>query len=92
MRTLNVASYPGMFDSCYNLTSIELPNFKAKNLYNMFVLCPNLKYIDIQSLNCQFNDWTEYYYDLPSYGIIKLNNDCSNSLPNQISNWTKIIC
>jgi len=92
MRTLNVASYPGMFDSCYNLTSIELPNFKAKNLDNMFVFCPNLKYINIQSLNCQNYIWPENYYDLPSYGIIKLNNDCINSLTNQISNWTKIIC
>ena len=92
MRTLNVTSYPGMFSFCWKLTSLELPNFKAKNLDNMFASCPNLKYIDIQSLNCQFNVWPDYFSGLPNYGIIKISDDCSNSFQGQISNWTKIIC
>ena len=77
MTTLNLTSYPGMFSYCLKLTSLELPNFKAKNLDIIFVSCPNLKYINIQSLNCQFNVWPESYSYLPSYGIIKISNDCN---------------
>ena len=45
MRTLNVTSYIGMFGGCISLTSIELPNFKTRNIDDIFNYSPNLKYI-----------------------------------------------
>ena len=94
MRTLNVTSYPGMFGCCMNLTSIELANFKTKNIDSMFDRCPNLSYIDIQSINCQPKYEFEYGKignGFPNNGTIKINSNCSSLIQNTLSNWSIII-
>ena len=91
-RTLNVTSYPGMFGYCWNLTSLELPNFEAKNIDTLFLNCPNLRYIDIHSINCQSNDWfgVAAGYDFFNNGRIKINGNCASITQNPFSNWTII--
>ena len=93
-RTLNLSSYPGMFGYSVNLTSIELSNFKTRNIDDMFYYCPNLRYIDIRSINCQsqyeYNDGL-IGYGFSDNGTIIINSNCSNIIQNSFSNWTIII-
>ena len=91
-RTLNLTSYPGLFSNCVNLTSVELPNFDARNIDMMFDRCTNLRYIDLRSLSCQPRYENEYGWlgDVSNYGII-INSNCSNFIQNSFSNWTIII-
>ena len=93
MRTLNVTHYDSMFYDCWSLTSLELANFKARNIDSMFNYCPNLRYIDIQSINCQSNDWfgVGAGYDFFNNGTIKVNSNCVSKIQNPFSNWTIII-
>jgi len=94
MRTLNVTSYPGMFGGCRNLTSLELANFRTRNIDSMFDYCPNLSYIDIQSINCQPKYESEYGsigHGFPNNGTIKINNNCISLIQNTFSNWSIII-
>jgi len=67
-ETLNVTSYTAMFGDCFNLTSLELPNFKTKNIDLMFNNCPNLRYIDLSSINCQTTSYN--IYSSLGYGFI----------------------
>ena len=93
-RTLNLSSYPGMFGYSVNLTSIELSNFKTRNIDDMFYYCPNLRYIDIRSISCQsqyeYNDGL-IGYGFSDNGTIIINSNCSNIIQNSFSNWTIII-
>ena len=93
MRTLNVTSCMGMFDGCLNLTSLELPNFKTKNDLNwMLGNCPNLKYINLPSIDCQSNGFSNNIGALfPNSGTIIINNNCISSIQNVFSNWSIII-
>ena len=92
MRTLNVNYYGAMFEHCYNLTSIELLNFKTKNIDTMFGYCPNLRYINILSLNCQsYNEYNSIGYEFSNNGTIKINSNCTSSIQNTLSNWSIII-
>ena len=92
MRTLNVSNYVAMFGHCYNLTSIELPNFKTKNIDTMFDVCQNLRYINIHSLNCQsYNEYNSIGYGFSNNGTIKINNNCVSSIQKALSNWSIII-
>jgi surface protein len=95
MRTLNVTSYRGMFGGCINLTSLELANFKTRNIDSMFDRCQNLSFIDIQSINCQPKYEFEYeygnIYGFPNNGTIKINSNCSSLIQNTLSNWSIII-
>ena len=94
MRTLNVTSYTGIFGGCLSLTSIELPNFKTRNIDKMFNCSQNLKYIDLQSINChQSNkDYGNILGDgFPNNGTIIINNNCISSIQNTFSIWSIII-
>ena len=86
--TSNLTSYPGLFANCVNLTSVELPNFNARNIDGMFDHCPNLKYIDIRSLSGQ-----EYgsIGEVSSYGTIITNSNCSNFFQSRFPNCTVVI-
>ena len=92
MRTFNVTNYGAMFGHCYNLTSIELSNFKTKNIDTMFDDCQNLRYINILSLNCQsYNEYNSIGYGFSNNGTIKINNNCISTIQNTLSNWSIII-
>ena len=76
-----------------SLTSLELPNFKAKNdLDWMLGYCPNLKYINLQSIDCQSNEFGNNLGEgFPNNGTIIINNNCISSIQNTFSNWSIII-
>ena len=83
-----------MFGNCISLTSIELPNFKTRNIDDIFNYSPNLKYIDLQSLNChQSNDryGNSIGEGFPNNGTIIINNNCISSIQNTFSNCSIII-
>ena len=93
-KTLNITSYMSMFGDCFNLTSLELPNFKTRNIDIMFDYCPNLRYIDLRSINCQTNSYNIYSslgYGLYNNGTIIINNNCSDVIQSSFSNWNIII-
>ena len=93
-HTLNLTSFPGMFGYCINLTSVELPNFKTRNIDDMFYYCQNLKYIDIRSISCEKKYDYQYGsigYDIPNNGTIIINDNCTNIIQNKLSNWSIII-
>ena len=94
IRTLNVTNYGAMFDDCGSLTSLELANFKTRNIDSMFKSCPNLRYIDIQSINYHplyDSSFRIIGYGLSNYGTIKINSGCIITIQNTLSNWTIII-
>ena len=83
-----------MFGYCDNLTSIELPKFKTKNIDTMFNYCRNLRYIDTQSINCQplyDSGYSSIGYGFSNNGTIKINSNCISVIQNTLSNWTTII-
>ena len=90
-RTLNLYHYSRMFEGCFNLTSIELPNFKTKNIDFMFDNCPNLRYIDIRAISCEIKIENYIGCGFSDYGTIIINGNCSNFIQNSFSNWTVII-
>ena len=91
-RTLNVTTFTGMFDGCWELTSLELPNFKGNNLDWMLGYCPNLKYINLQSIDCQSNeDENNIGVGFTNNGTIIINNNCISFIQNTFSNWSIII-
>ena len=92
-QTLNLTSFAGLFGRCFNLTSVELPNFKTKNIDMMFDYCPNLRYIDIRSINCQpeYEGGYAWIGSVPNNGTLIINSNCSNVIQNSFSNWTIII-
>ena len=92
MRTLNVTSYTGMFEGCWRLTSLELANFRTKNIDRMLDYCPHLRYIDIQSINCQPLYESSIGYGFSNNGTIKINSYCISSIQNTLLNWSIIIC
>ena len=91
MRTLNVTNYDAMFYDCRSLTSLELASFKTINIDNMFNYCTNLRYIEIQSINCQSRYESEYSsigHHFSKNGTIKINSDCISTIQNILSNWS----
>ena len=94
MRTLNVTNYDAVFYDCRSLTSLELVNFKTRNIDSMFNFCTNLRYINIQSINCQPRYESEYSsigYGFSNNGTIKINSDCISTIQNTLSNWSIIL-
>ena len=95
VKTFNLTDNEGMLHQCISLTSIDLSSLytnKPINPLNMFFHNINLSYIDISSFKCESSLNYNIYADLPDYGIIKVNKNCSNEIVNLIpNNWTIII-
>ena len=82
-----------MFGRCFNLTSVELPNFKTRNIDMMFDHCPSLRYIDIRAISClkPYEDGYPWIGDISNNGTLIINNNCSKLIQNSFPNWTVII-
>ena len=57
----------------------------------MFNYCPNLRYIDIQSLNCQSYGYNSIGEEFSNNGTIKINSKCASTIQNILTNWSIII-
>ena len=81
------------FQSCTNLTSIDLSNFKFNNpkvSFNyIFYGCINLKYVDISNFDFLSNTtYTLFSYDLPLEGtIIVKDENAKNKLNGNAWQW-----
>ena len=91
-RTINVTTFTGMFDGCWKLTSLEFPNFKGNNLDWILGYCSNLKYINLQSIDFQSNEFGNNIGEgFPNNGTIIINNNCVSFLQNIFPNWSIIL-
>ena len=95
VKTFNLTENTGMLDGCISLTSIDLSSLytnKPVDIGEIFYYCPNLSYIDISSFKCADGFSFGMFSNLPNFGIIKVNKNCSNEIEKYIpTNWTLII-
>ena len=95
VKTFNLTTNTGMLDHCISLTSIDLSSLytnKPIDISEIFYYCPNLSYIDISSFKCADGFSSGMFSNLPNFGIIKVNKNCSNEIEKSIpTNWTLII-
>jgi hypothetical protein len=86
----NGASFSTTFANCYSLTSIDLSNYRGRNIDGRaFEGCTNLSYIDISSFDSVS---TNLFRDLPKEGEIKLNKKAYNDIKDLIpEDWTIIL-